>query len=191
MNKKNIIYWIGSIVFTILSVLMVVFLSQNAAFSVIMLTYMVLPAGMLIGVDCGIKPHEWLMYSVALFATSVMMVYEVNVLWYSVPILTVFLLMIVVRIFKKEKIGRILLAIVVQILCSILILGMATMYSYAKIMENKPYKQEIVKQVDNSSVVFESSNTTYYLSPEKASLIKQGDTVYVKVYENSINEIKR
>lgn len=83
------------------------------------------------------------------------------------------------------------LAILIQILCSILILGMANMYSYAKTIENKPYKQEIVKQVDNSSVLFESSNKTYYLSPEKTSLLKQGDMVYVKVYENSINEIKR
>ncbi len=190
MNRK--FFWlIGSAVFTIMSVLVVLFFAPDKVFSGLTLAYLLVPLLMFIGVDCKFEPYEWLMYSISLFATSLILLYGINKIWFGLPFIIVFLTMIIIRAIKKQKTGRIILAIIMQILVTILVFLFANLYVLSNTISNSPFRQETVKTVNESSIVFEGSDKPYTIETSKALLLKQGDTVYVKTYENAIHAIKR
>ena len=189
--KGKIIFWISSAVFVILSVLLAVFLSQDLIWTGVILGYMLIPALLFIGVGGILKAYEWLLYSLAVFATTIMLLCDCNAFLYILPFMFAFMLMIGIRVSECEPIGRILLGVFMQLLCAVLLYAMNDLYTYAKNAEKQPFRQEIVETVNGASVVFESSTKPYALDSQKTSLLKQGDTVYVKTCENTIYEIKR
>ena len=58
------------------------------------------------------------------------------------------------------------------------------------------YEQNVVKSIHNTqkdfnSIEFENLNQIYTIDKQKSNLLRQGDTVYVKIYDGNVVYIKR
>ncbi|MBQ8869996.1 MAG: hypothetical protein IJ019_01310 [Alphaproteobacteria bacterium] len=193
---KKIIYWIGAILFVLASILILILFSEDLVLSVGVILYHLVSLTMLIGVDFKFKPYEWLMLSIGIFSISLMLVFNLQLFWCIVPILIIFTIMIIIRYCKKDDFGRMILMLFIEILCGILVVALGFSYKTAKAIENMEYEQNVVKSIHNTqkdfnSIEFENLNQIYTIDKQKSNLLRQGDTVYVKIYDGNVVYIKR
>ncbi|MBE6450617.1 MAG: hypothetical protein E7016_01480 [Alphaproteobacteria bacterium] len=194
--KEKIICWVGAVLLAILSVLTVVFFTDDLLLSVSILAYYPICLVMLIGVDFKLKPYEWLLFAASMLVISIILVCNVSVLYTLIPLTVACILMIIIRICKKEKFGRLFLMLLIEILCGFFVSSVGIIYKESNIIESLDYKQEVINdlQVGNEHfdlVKFESSDVRYTIDKGKTDLLRKTDTVYVKTYEGHIHRIKR
>lgn len=193
--RAKIICLVGAVLLAIFSVLTVVLFADDLAFSLGVLAYYMLCLAFLIRVDFKFKPYEWLMFFTGIFVISMMLIYNVLVLYTLIPLTVVLLIMLIIRICQKKSFGRIILMIIVEILCGVFIIAVDVVYEQEKAIEEVCFQQKIVSDVceysEGALIKFENSDIRYKIDTEKGNLLQTGDTVYVKIYNGDIHRIKR
>ena len=193
---KKIISWIGVVLFTIASVLMLIFVIEDLILSVGVMLYYLVCLIMLIGVNFRFKPYEWLLFSIGMFAISAILALKLHLCWCIVPLFVVFVIMIIIRYYKKQNYQRIILMLIVEILCGFIVTAIGLVYKDIKIIENIEYEQKVVKAVHRTTkdfdlIEFEGTNQAYTINKQQINLLRQGDTVYVKIYNGGAFHSKR
>ena len=194
--KEKIAYWIVTAVLAILSALAIVFLVEDIFFSTGVLLYYILCLCMVVGVNFKLKPYEWMMFSLSMLCIILMLAYNLHLLYTLIPLTLAFIIMLIIRICKKEKFGRIVLMIVLEVLCGILVFAFGSLYKDAKIIENMPYKQEVVSEIYDTHkefdlIKFEDSDELFNIHNDQTKLLRNGDTVSVKIFNGIVHSIKR
>ena len=194
--KEKITYWIGTALFAFLSVVTIVFFVDDIVLSVGVIGYYLMCLCLLIGAKFKLKPYEWLIFSIGMFTISIALMYNLHLLYSIIPLSLAFIIMLIIRIRKKENFERIILMFILEVLCGILVIAFGAIYQEAKLVENMPYKQEIVANIrvsnpNTSIITFEGSDKKFNISNDKAKLLRTGDTVYVKINNTVLHCIER
>ena len=99
--------------------------------------------------------YEWLLFSIGMFAISVILALKLHLCWCIVPLFVVFVIMIIIRYYKKQNYQRIILMLIVEILCGFIVTAIGLVYKDIKIIENIEYEQKVVKAVHRTTKDFD------------------------------------
>ena len=86
--------------------------------------------------------------------------------------------------------------IILEVLCGILVFAIGSLYKDAKIVENTPYKQEVISEIYDTHkefdlIKFKNTDELINIHNDQTKLLKSGDTVYVKIFNGTVYNIKR
>lgn len=193
--KEKLLFGAGAVIFALSAVVLAfVFTIWQTAFCATCCFGIPLA---IIAMGCfKVKPYEYFLYAAGFFVSIILLLTVGNSLWLCLPLFMVILWLIICRKRKKENTIGLVMILIMQFVLSLLLMFSISIFNTIEMLEDTPYTKQTISNIEKYSqthylINFESSADTYQLESNKAELLKEGDTVQVKILGKQLYFLKR